>query len=515
MMESPLRLVSSANLSLYPDNTANDFTNSINPYLTGVKYIGVTKISIFIDASKIEQNQTFLDTNSFFFINSEETKSTQIANQSVNSLNDFFVNISEIKKSQRYTTEFLTDYFYVGSELSQINSLHILITNLDGEPHPVISGTTTLTLKYTDMELENNIIRLVSSANKGDYPDNNAGMFSNTMRPSLVNVDSVALSKISIPVTVDGPSPPPPPPKGGEMYTNKKIVENVLKKFRPQDDVDLGEIEMYYIEEGSKKKIYVKEKFYISTENFIDDKSDQSETDQIGTAIHNLDLMFSAWRPGTQIIGSKFNIKIKRNITSNYYDIIIIPGDELISKMVPQTCKFIAWRDYVQPKAFLFGPSTYVQVIGISDVTYLQNNIILREGLRIQWFDKNNVSDWIAQPKYLATNYESSDIFFIRLENVEGISYGQLLSPIIQVIPFNARYITNNRLTLTIPFSDLYFLRCLSDKITQFTVSILDEKLQPHTKVRPEGSTIITLIINYGSNTEIRENSDTQQLAGQ
>ena len=517
-MEVPFRLVSSANKIVFPNNTSNDYTNVLHPPIVNVSYIGLTKVSVFIDKTKIKNDPEFLNTNSFFFVNSEETKSSHIANQSVNSLNDFFVNLSDVSKSQRVNVEFLTDFFYIGTEIKEINSLHILITNLNGEPHPVLSGTTILGLKYTDMELENNVIRLVSSANKGDYPNNNAQFFSNTMRPSIENLDSVALSKISIPIKPDDPKPPPPETK--EQYSNKKIVEEIKKNPFAQDDIDLGTLRFEYQLKTGGSAVQVKLSFYISKEDEIDfGKTDSSPFDQLYKAVDNLDVMFKNWRYGSSLDKEKFNIRLRKNTITNFYDIMILPGNTLNTKIESQSVVFHSWSDYVEPKFFLFGINTFVQVVGHSSVSQRNqgNFIVLFNALRIHWFDKEKLTDWIYTPTEFPEPepYESSDIFFIRLENVESISYGQQMAPIIQVIPLNARYISSNRLTLTIPFSETYFLRTITDKITEFTVSILDENLQPHTKVRTEGTTVISIILNYGSNTEVRESSHIEQLLGQ
>ena len=65
-MEVPFRLVSSANKIVFPNNTSNDFTNVLHPPIVNVSYIGLTKVSVFIDKTKIKNDPEFLNTNSFF-----------------------------------------------------------------------------------------------------------------------------------------------------------------------------------------------------------------------------------------------------------------------------------------------------------------------------------------------------------------------------------------------------------------------------------------------------------------
>lgn len=513
MEEVLFRIVSNANSSIFPNNTPNQFSNQMHPTILNARYIGITRISIFIDKEKIKDEEI----NSFFFVNTDTTQSTQIANQAVNSLNDFFIDLKNIKQSGRYTHEFLTDFFYVPTEVQEISTIQFTITNLVGDLHPVLSGSTNLTLKYTTMNLETNIVRLVSSANKQSYPENNAQMFTNDMLPVLLNVDSVALTKITIPLNENVTPRPPPPPPDYKIFTCLYTVLGMPAYMN--DDADLGFIKYQYTDLNNKI-IVDTVKFYIDTKQLIVGNKDNCNFhDQLSSAVDELDVMFEGWKIGSALDPNSLNIKLKLNSITRFYDVVLIPGSELLKKMKPQSLQFINWQNYVEPKAFMFNAETYIQPIGISTSSDpdKNNQVTLFNCLRIQWFNKNDLQSWIKKTEIKSSldTYKSSDIFFIRLENVEAISYGQQMAPIIQVIPINNRYLLNDRLTIVIPFAETYFLRTLTDKITSFTISILDENLQPHTRVNKEGSTVLTLLINNGSNTEVRESSHFEQFIGQ
>ena len=510
-MENLFRLVSNANKLVFPENTSTDFSTQLHPPIINAKYIGVTKISIFLDASKIIQTPEFLETNSFFYINSEETKSTQIANQSTNSLNDFVINLKDIQESKRIVIEFLTDFVYVATELAHISVLRLTLTNLQGEYHPVLSGATVVTLKYTDMEVEHNIIRLVSSANKGDYPRNNAQHFSNTMRPTINNVDSVALSKISIPVSIELP---PPPPTTSETYTDENFQNEYLKKTTKWD-IDFGIITVSYIIDETGAEFTEDVKLFMEAGTKTSKIFGSIEDSELGKVIANARPSFEPWDNAAPP-GHYYQPYIRIN-QGNMIDLYLIPGLELKPKIRSGSQKFVSWKGYRNEKQFLFDENTYIEIRHFSSYSDLTNkNIALYNCLYIQAWDINDVTQWIKKPtESRQMTYESSDLFFVKLENVQSVSYGPLMTPIICVIPVNARYIKNDRLTISVPFSNLYFLRTITDKITEFTVSILDEKLLPHTKVKVDGTTTITLVLNYGSNTEIRENSHFEQLIGQ
>src|ERR1700743_111828 len=513
-MEQIFRVVSSANKLSFPENEANNFQNEIRPSIQNFQYLGCSRISFFIDKNKIINDEQFKVKNSFFFINCEQIERKPIANQTANLLGDIFVDLKTIEQSSRFFFEFKFDFIYIKSDESQLNLIHITITNLEGELNPVLSGSSVLNLKYTNMEVENSLLRVVSTANLGDYPLNNAQCFTNSIKPFIENVDSIALSKISLPIKYNKVDPEIYP----ERYTNSYLI----KKY---DDQRMGSTYFFatfyiaYTPVDAVKPVTLQFPFYVSEAWKIKDfDSIQTPFQNLEDALLHNELMIANYHITSPLFDNyNFNLKLEKSaLAYNKYNIIIIPGEQLKNQLIPGSvtyvkCVLASKSSFTFPKFNGFE----INICGFNKMNYDADRIYFFGAVEINWFNRNiPISRLVYDSTPNDGDDDLNDLFFIRLENVEGISYGSRLEPIIQIIPINDAFIDNERLNIKIPFASLYFLRTLTNKIDNLSVSILDENLNPHPKVKLDGSTIISFILNYGSNTEVRESSHFEQLFG-
>lgn len=512
------RLNSSANKSTYPYNKPNSFTNKLDTRIENVNYIGMTKLSFQIDPSLIEESVEFSKKNSVVFVNTQNISASIVANQQVNILNEIVLELSAIKSKERLTYLFESDFVFVGLDSNYVDSLDILITNLDGVPHPLLIGTTIITMKAINGTDQETTIRLVSSANKTAYPNNVANSFMNQMIPPLTNVDSIAVAKISIPLLynesekVDDGRP--------VYFTWDKIISEI---FDDIDDkrvvIDLGQFSIYWTDiQGSQNITNVK--FRIRKNAPIVNNTPSSQSEYLDQLLQTFSIEFPEFSMSSTLDPNVFNVKLDKNLkfpNVQNYDIVIIPGSELLKQI--KTVEFIDYNDISNNKCpiavnMFYPDKDDVRKIIIKGtnrpfVTTTNPSLQLRlpYALYFQWFLPSDINKMYVDDKILAEpDLILDDILFIAISNCEYISVGSDFGPILGVVPITKLDIENKRVskTFTIP----YFLQTNNTFINNFEIKLLNSKFQLHDLVDTTNTTIVTCLVNHGQSVgSVRESS--------
>ncbi|DAC81474.1 TPA_asm: hypothetical protein [Anelosimus tangle-web spider MELD virus] len=530
MNEQIIRLVSNTNMQSYPENTPNFFTNDLPFQLENVNYIGLLKVDceIYIDPKYID-DRNYIDTNNCFFINCNRSAYTTIANQSINCLNDFQVNLTELKEKERFSLTFTGDFFYVGSESSNINSFTISITNLKGELHPLLVGPTIIDLKYTSMESSNQqIVRLVSSANLQYYPNNNASDFSNNLSPTLLNVETIALAKISIPLQIHST---PILQKSSQcesyIYTPCKIMRNLYEKKIPHE-FTVQYFNLKILEQRGSDDVISNDYFTLKLPKTLDVHYDYNNDLLKNTSdLYSSVLQTNKLRLGTVYydkttkLGINVHVTWKRNkqYTTNwdcelFFNRSTVTVDILFSYLTSSEFKF--------SKIFNNNENTFLQINPNFTINKLTKNKLLLENiLTIQMWDPNKTDNWIVKDEITTTQApppSTADHIYVCMDGIENIQCGNNSYPILGIVPvFDSDY-SEGRITFTVPFSNIYFLHPNSKTINSFRVKLLDENFKPHPFIENKESCLVSLIIHHTDQhgrSELRESNTFQQLYGQ
>ncbi|MGL5592321.1 MAG: hypothetical protein ACRDDH_00075 [Cetobacterium sp.] len=508
-MEHLIRCISSANKQTYPENLPAQFTNEIKPPIVKIKSIGICEITFNIQYNDQLKNSEYLNNNSFFFVNCDIINGQRIANQNINSLNEFSINIltyvNENTPTARLVYKFNNDFMYLDlNNLTEVENISFLITNLIGETHPLITGSTTIILKYTDMDNSTNtVLRIVSSANKQDNPFNNALNFKNFLKPPVLNVDSVGLSKITIPLI-----------SGDDTYLSRsrslaapyeqkftnEFVRDSIKNYEFPEYINICTIRVFYqtVEGGLENSQSVLVDIPKGTKIILEDEIKKSDDISLVTLIY---FKLSARnKEDHTILPNNFNWYFSQSGgIPTEFNIHIEPGPEMkvfkITKIIIESIKNMLY-DY-KPLVLFLVPS---------DTIWLEDenknpNITIFSMLNIVYFPPRDTKIW-DNPKWSPYGVKD-DVILVTSDNVDSISYGQHMMPILQIIPLNQTNFNEGNISFTIPDTNFYLCRTNTSVLDSFSIKLLNQDLEEHKLIDKDRTTIASLIISYGSNSEI------------
>lgn len=481
MNESKIRIISNGNPSMYPQNTSAQFTNLIMPEIQ-CKYIGILKISFNIDKSKIiYNNPKFLNDNSFFFINSSLVEGTQIANQLTSSLQDFHIDLLNLP-DRRIVIDFEKTFTYSRVVYEKFTELDILITNLNGEPHPLLFKDTIITLKFTMSENQQNTIRLVSSANRGAYPQNVADDFINQLYPPIEKVDSIALSSITIPIK-ETITPPPPSDSSTTTFSLKRAEKKLQDEFP-------------FAKFTCKLEIVHQSGFVEMMTFLINFPGYGFDRDNINT------------QPTTDFKEMLTRMQCKYWTPS---DTLVYSGEPLKFDIVYKgQSKFSNKGPIVGVKCVYFiHLSSFLYKINIPNILYsYRNNNFTVTFKKVMTFDlfslANNDISFFYDSTNLATSNNPSHLLVL-CDQTDSISYGSDLRNILSVVPIDINTVQGKNIVYNVPLSCVNFLRTISNQIQCINIKITDFDFKPVSYIDKDKSTVVKLLIDNGSNSEIRE----------